>query len=76
MITLELKELYTKFTNDVIATTAFGLQVDTFKEPDNLFFKMGHKAISFGEGWGFVRFFIISVFPKLAKVNTYYIAFK
>ncbi|PSN30024.1 Cytochrome P450 9e2 [Blattella germanica] len=41
MMVLELKEFFTRYTNDVIATTAFGVGVDSLKQPNNEFFVMG-----------------------------------
>jgi cytochrome P450 family 9 len=38
---LELKDLFTNYTNDVIATAAFGIQCNTLENPDNEFYKMG-----------------------------------
>ena len=70
MITLELKELFSKFTNDVIATAAFGIQVDSFKNPDNIFLRMGTKAINFAQGWGMLRFLVLTFLPSIAKVNS------
>lgn len=37
----ELKELCSKYTNDLIAICAFEIQVDTLKDPDNAFYKTG-----------------------------------
>jgi cytochrome P450 family 9 len=41
VLSLELKELFTKYTNDVIATAAFGIQCNTLENPDNELYKMG-----------------------------------
>lgn len=70
MVELELKELFTRYASDVIATTAFGLQVDSFKDPENIFFRMGTKTINFTQGWGMLRMIVLSFFPFIAKVNT------
>nr|AVL92864.1 CYP450 [Locusta migratoria] len=40
-LTLEMKEFFTRITNDVIATTAFGVKVDSLSEPNNSFYRMG-----------------------------------
>ncbi|EDS34502.1 cytochrome P450 9b2 [Culex quinquefasciatus] len=42
---VETKELFSRFANDVIATAAFGLKVDSFKEQDNEFYTLG-KSVS------------------------------
>ncbi|XP_004523127.1 probable cytochrome P450 9f2 [Ceratitis capitata] len=43
-VELDLKNYATCFTNDVIASTAFGLQVNSFEQKDNTFYKLGKKA--------------------------------
>lgn len=68
LLVLELKEFYTRYTNDVIATTAFGLKVDSLKQPTNEFYMMGQDATSFGAlKW----LFFLSI-PKVMKVSTLY----
>lgn len=42
--TLEIKELCAKFTTDMIATTAFGLKVNSLNNPDAEFRKTGKKV--------------------------------
>nr|AAC33299.1 CYP9 cytochrome P450 [Drosophila mettleri] len=42
-IELDMKDYCTRFTNDVIASTAFGLQVNSFKDRENQFYMMGKK---------------------------------
>ncbi|PNF23401.1 Cytochrome P450 9e2 [Cryptotermes secundus] len=58
-----VKELYTRYTNDVIATTAFGLKVDSLKHPTNEFYMMGQDATSFGS----IKFLIFLSIPKVMK---------
>lgn len=41
---LEMKEVFSRFANDVIATVAFGLKVDSFKEKDNAFYNLGQSV--------------------------------
>jgi cytochrome P450 family 9 len=41
ILSLELKDLFTKCTNDVIATAAFGIECNTLQNPDNEFYRMG-----------------------------------
>ncbi|XP_049772241.1 cytochrome P450 9e2-like [Schistocerca cancellata] len=41
VLTLELRDFFRRVTNDVIATTAFGVKVDSLSEPDNEFFITG-----------------------------------
>ena len=44
---LEMKNFYSKYTNDVIATCAFGIEIDSLKNKDNEFFKMVWAGSSF-----------------------------
>ncbi|XP_049855001.1 cytochrome P450 9e2-like isoform X2 [Schistocerca gregaria] len=41
ILTLELRDFFRRVTNDVIATTAFGVKVDSLSEPSNEFFTTG-----------------------------------
>ncbi|KAL5283837.1 hypothetical protein ACFFRR_006240 [Megaselia abdita] len=41
---LNLKDFMTRYANDVIATTAFGFHINSNREPDNEFFKMGSEV--------------------------------
>ncbi|KAF5306326.1 hypothetical protein FQA39_LY09024 [Lamprigera yunnana] len=45
VITLEMKDAFSKYTNDVIGTTAFGVECNSLEEPDNIFYRMGKKAM-------------------------------
>ncbi|XP_034488363.1 probable cytochrome P450 9f2 [Drosophila innubila] len=40
---VDIKDYFTRFTNDVIASTVFGLQVNSFKVRKNIFFMLGKK---------------------------------
>jgi cytochrome P450 family 9 len=45
--TYEVKETFARFTNDVIASTAFGIEVNSFEEKDNDFFTLGKRISNF-----------------------------
>ncbi|XP_044738026.1 cytochrome P450 9e2-like [Chrysoperla carnea] len=73
-LNVELKEIMTRLTNDVIATTAFGIKIDSLRDPNNEFYRMGSKASTIST-WRLLlsnflphvaRFFRISLFPKEA----------
>lgn len=68
---LELKDLFTRFTNDIIATTAFGIKVDSLKEPENKFYLMGREVTYFST----FRFFLMNFIPTIMKVCTIYLFF-
>ncbi|KAJ8680729.1 hypothetical protein QAD02_016516 [Eretmocerus hayati] len=64
---VDTKDLFTKYTNDVIATCAFGIGVNSLEDPNNDFYVLGKKATSLG----FIdtmKFFVARSFPKLIKI--------
>ncbi|KAK2585265.1 hypothetical protein KPH14_009962 [Odynerus spinipes] len=44
---IEMKDAFTRYTNDVIATVAFGISVNSMKDKDNIFFKKGAEVTNF-----------------------------
>nr|ACE75187.1 cytochrome P450 [Glyptapanteles flavicoxis] len=60
------KDIFSRYTNDTIATCAFGVAVDSMKNPTNDFFMLGRRATNF-EGIQMLKFVITMTFPKLAK---------
>ncbi|CAG9827135.1 unnamed protein product [Diabrotica balteata] len=68
-IEIEMKDTFTRFTNDVIATTAFGLQVDSLRNPENEFYLMGKEATDFSGFWKGVKFFGYSTLPKIFELG-------
>lgn len=65
---MEIKDLFTRYTNDVIATTAFGIKCDSVREPENAFYMMG-KAITNLGSTVFAKMIVFQKFPKVMKVN-------
>ncbi|SPP75002.1 cytochrome P450 9c1 [Drosophila guanche] len=61
---LELKEFFTRYTNDVIATAAFGIQVNSFKDPNNEFFTIGQRVSQFSI-WVILKVMLFILLPKL-----------
>lgn len=64
---VELKDVFTRYSNDLIATVAFGLTCDSFTEKDNPFYLLG-KDISNFSGLKGLCFVLDS--PWLLKVTT------
>ncbi|XP_059611831.1 uncharacterized protein LOC132258517 [Phlebotomus argentipes] len=62
----DLKDLFTRFTNDVIATCAFGIKVDSFNDKENEFYQYGKSATDFS-GFRSLFFFLMVSFPKFSK---------
>ncbi|XP_025073526.1 cytochrome P450 9e2-like [Pogonomyrmex barbatus] len=44
---MEMKDIFTRYANDVIATCAFGINVDSMTNPENEFYAFGKKATNF-----------------------------
>ncbi|KAF2894283.1 hypothetical protein ILUMI_11888 [Ignelater luminosus] len=68
LVEVEMKDVFTRFTNDVIASTAFGISCDSLRDKENEFYLMGKKLTSFGGSFkdnlkaiGFL------LFPRLMK---------
>lgn len=66
-IDLEMKELFSRYTIDMIASCAFGIRVNSFENPENDFFTMGKKFLNFGGPLLMFRFLFMRVAPWLAK---------
>lgn len=66
VLILELKDFYTRYTNDVIATAAFGIGVDSLKQPTNEFYMMGQDLTYMG-GFRTIRWLAYASVPKLMQ---------
>lgn len=62
----EMKDLFSKYTNDVISSTAFGYKVNSFENPNNEFYLAGKKFMDFNTPLAAVKFLIMQTLPKLA----------
>lgn len=67
VIEVEFKDVFSRFANDVIATTAFGVQVNSLKDQKNEFYEMGVKITDFGSFYAVVRGVGHQVFSGLLK---------
>lgn len=68
IIEVEMKDAYSKFTTDVIATCAFGINCDTLENPENEFFTMG-KAVIRSNFWMIIKAFLRTIFPRVFGVS-------
>lgn len=68
---IDTKDAFTKYTNDVIATCAFGIEIDSMKDPKNEFYVYG-REVTRNDGWkqiiGILKFVFMKFFPRLAKI--------
>ncbi|KAI2474017.1 hypothetical protein C4B38_000100 [Diabrotica virgifera virgifera] len=67
-IEIEMKDIFTRFTNDVIATTAFGVEVDSLRKPENEFYLMGKETTDLSGFWKSMKFFGYSIMPKVFEL--------
>ncbi|XP_026752919.2 cytochrome P450 9e2 isoform X2 [Galleria mellonella] len=63
-IDVEAKDLTTRYANDVIASCAFGLKVDSHMQEKNEFYEKGKTASAFGFRQ-MLMFFLFISFPRL-----------
>ncbi|XP_050451602.1 cytochrome P450 9e2-like [Cataglyphis hispanica] len=64
--TYDMKNLLGRYANDVVATCAFGISVDSFKHPNNDFLLLAKEAANFTANP--VKFLIIKNFPLLGRL--------
>jgi len=62
-----MKDAFSKYTNDVIATCAFGIKVDSMKDPTNKFYVYGKEVTNFLEDH-FIKFIFLKTFPSLGRI--------
>ncbi|XP_016952967.1 probable cytochrome P450 9h1 isoform X1 [Drosophila biarmipes] len=66
-IDLEMKDYFTRFANDVIATVAFGISINSFRREDNEFLRIG-QALSKISAWSMAKAVLHALFPRLMKL--------
>ncbi|KMQ88037.1 cytochrome p450 9e2 [Lasius niger] len=64
---MDIKDVFTRYTNDVIATCAFGITVDSMRSPKNEFYVYGKKATTFNS-ISFLKICIFRSLPWLAQL--------
>ncbi|XP_011699842.1 PREDICTED: cytochrome P450 9e2-like [Wasmannia auropunctata] len=64
---MDMKDAFSKYTNDVIATCAFGIKIDSMKDPTNKFYVYGKEATNFFRDSG-LKFIFLQTFPKLGRI--------
>ncbi|KAL1509580.1 hypothetical protein ABEB36_004292 [Hypothenemus hampei] len=65
IIELDMKDTFSRFINDVIATSAFGLKVDSLEEPNNTFYAMGKNIANFSSFLVTLKFVILFTVPRI-----------
>lgn len=62
----EMREVLMRYANDVIATCAFGIQVDSMRHPTNEFYVKGKKLINFNK-LALVKILLSQHLPMLSR---------
>ncbi|KAF2899555.1 hypothetical protein ILUMI_06629 [Ignelater luminosus] len=70
IVILEMKDAFTRFANDVIANTAFGVECNSLDNPNNEFYLMGADANNFS-GIKSLKFFLPLTLMKILKVRIF-----
>ncbi|XP_018404335.1 PREDICTED: cytochrome P450 9e2-like [Cyphomyrmex costatus] len=65
--TIEMKDCFTRYTNDVIATCAFGVSVDSMRNPNNEFYVYGKEATTFNT-LRTIKFYLSRSMPLIARI--------
>ncbi|CAH1645264.1 unnamed protein product [Spodoptera littoralis] len=66
-VDIDFKDLTTRYANDVIASCAYGLKVDSQADPNNEFYNMGKTLFDF-KFVQMIMFFVLLNAPKVAKI--------
>ncbi|KAL3273879.1 hypothetical protein HHI36_015305 [Cryptolaemus montrouzieri] len=68
ILEVELKDTFTRYTNDIIASTAFGIQCDSLENPQNEFYVRGTQATDLSGFWKNMKFMLVLLMPSIGKV--------
>ncbi|XP_055529195.1 probable cytochrome P450 9f2 [Wyeomyia smithii] len=63
----EIKDLFSRIATDIIASCAFGLQVDSIHDPGNDFFATGSSMINFFRTSIILRVMCFAFFPRIME---------
>lgn len=63
---LELKDLFSRFTTDLIAKVAFGVECNSLKEPNNEFRRIGCKCVK-PDTITIIKNLFVGMFPNVSK---------
>ena len=63
---VDMKDVFSRYANSVIATCAFGIEVDNITDSTNEFYLQGKEAANF-QGGKLFKILLMRAFPKLTK---------
>ncbi|XP_014476478.1 PREDICTED: cytochrome P450 9e2-like [Dinoponera quadriceps] len=64
---IDTKEAFRRYTTDVIATSAFGISVNSMKDQNNEFFSRGIDVTKSFSSFNMLKFFLFRAAPRFAK---------
>lgn len=64
---VEIKDTFTRYATDIIATTAFGITVNSMENRDNEFFQRGKEAVDFNSVTRLIKIIALATFTKFMK---------
>ncbi|XP_055697208.1 probable cytochrome P450 6a21 [Phlebotomus papatasi] len=64
---IEIKDILSRFTTDIIGNCAFGVECNSLKNPDTEFLRIGKRVFEFSP-IEFLRMFFMSMFPDIAQI--------
>lgn len=63
----EMKDLFVRYANDVIATTAFGIKINSFKDLTNEFYLMGTRAMNKNKPMSSLKICLLKLIPSVMR---------
>uniref|UniRef100_A0A1L8E408 Putative cytochrome n=1 Tax=Nyssomyia neivai TaxID=330878 RepID=A0A1L8E408_9DIPT len=67
--TYEMKEFFSRMSNDIIATCAFGFQVDSLTHQTNEFYINAKEMMNFTSPLRLIKFILLMMFPKFFEIT-------
>ncbi|XP_012230974.1 cytochrome P450 9e2-like [Linepithema humile] len=67
-LSIEAKQAFRRYTNDVIATAAFGINVNSMKDQNNEFYTRGVEASLFGGILVMLKIMFLRFYPRVSKL--------
>lgn len=64
---VDINDIATRFVNDTVASTAFGIQLNSLEDKDNEFYLIGRDLLEV-KGSRFLKMLGFAIFPKVMKI--------
>ncbi|KAL6425692.1 hypothetical protein ACFW04_009651 [Cataglyphis niger] len=64
---MEMRDIFSRYSTDVIGTCAFGISVDSMRDPENDFYMFGTKAINFNT-IALIKILLYQHMPRLMRL--------